>query len=337
MRSADLTGIATIFGGSGFVGRYVAQRLARSGWRVRVAVRRPNEALFVRTYGTPGQVEPVLANVRYPESVEAAVQNSNAVVNCVGILSQFKKQRFQSLHVEGAAAVAAAAANADVGRLVHVSSIGANPDSASEYARTKAIGEQAVVSAFESAVIVRPSVQFGPEDQFFNKFAAMARWLPFLPIVGADTRFQPVYVDDVANAICKAVEVDGATGVYELGGPDILTFRELMKKMLKVVRRRRMVVDLPEFVAVIGAFKFEMFQIMSGGLFVNNMLTRDQIRQLAVDNIVGESAKTFSDFGIDPTSMDPVLESYLYRFRPAGQYTSIHESAMPASQGEDTR
>ncbi len=331
----ELSRIATVFGGSGFVGRYIAQRLARSGWRVRVAVRRPNEAHFVRTYGTPGQVEPILANIRDPKSVDAAVKNADAVVNCVGILAESGSQRFNSMHVEGAGNVAASAAGAGASRLVHISAIGAKPDSESEYARSKAAGELAVAAAFEGAVIVRPSVVFGAEDQFFNRFASMARWLPAIPVVGARTLFQPIYVDDVAHAVCIAVEDCSVSGIYELGGPDIMSFRNLMGKMLNSVRRRRFIVELPKFIAGIMAFEFEAAQIMTGGLFVNKMLTRDQIRQLGVDNVVGENERGLSDLGVQPTSMDSVLDSYLYRFRPAGQFTAIHESAKPMHPGDD--
>lgn len=329
-----MTGIATIFGGSGFVGRYVCSRLARAGWRVRVAVRRPNEALFVRTYGVPGQVEPIQANIRYPSSVEAAVQNADAVINCVGILAEAGPQRFHEMHVGGARSIAVAAAKAGAARMVHVSSLGADPDSRSAYSRSKAAGEQEVAENFEESTIVRPSVIFGPEDQFFNRFAAMARLFPVVPVVGARTLFQPVYADDVARAVCKAVEDRSVSGVYELGGPDIASFRDLMGKMLDVIRRRRFIVELPGFAAGIMAFNLGAAQFMTGGLFVNNILTRDQIRQLGVDNVVGCDSKTFSDLGIEPTSMDSMLESYLYRFRPAGQYTAIHESAAPAGPDE---
>ncbi len=322
-----MAGIATIFGGSGFVGRYIAERLAQSGWRVRVAVRRPNEALFVRTYGVPGQVEPVQANVRYPESVDAVVNGADAVINCVGILAENRRQRFSAVHEEGAGNIAAGATRAGASRLVHISAIGASPDSESRYAQSKAAGELAVTTAFDGAVILRPSIIFGPEDSFFNRFAAMARMSPVLPIVRAHTRFQPVYVDDVAKAACIAVEDSSKAGVYELGGPEVMEFGDLMAKMLDVIRRRRLILNLPDFIARAGAFKLELAQLITGGLFSNDVLTRDQIRQLAVDNVVGEYARTFADLGIDPIVMDLVLESYLYRFRPAGEFTAIQESA----------
>ena len=298
-------------------------------------MRRPNEALFVRTYGVPGQVEPVQANIRYPESVAVAVDGADAVVNCVGILAEHGKQRFSAIHEAGAGAIAAAAKAAGAGRLVHVSALGADPDSDSRYFRTKGVGERVVGEEFGEAVIMRPSVIFGSEDMFFNRFAGMARRLPIVPIVGADTRFQPVYVDDVARAVCLAVSDRTVSGICELGGPEILSFRDLVRKMLEVIRRRRLVLDLPGPIAGIVAFEFEMIQLLSGGLFVNNFLTRDQIRQLATDNLVGPEAQSLDRLGIEPTPMDAVLESYLYRFRPAGQYTAIHESARIMRPGED--
>ncbi len=298
-------------------------------------MRRPNEALFVRTYGVPGQVEPVQANIRYPESVAAAVDGADAVVNCVGILAEHGKQRFAAIHETGAAAIAAAAAAAGVGRLVHVSALGADPDSDSHYFRTKGAGERVVGEEYGGAIIMRPSIVFGTEDMFFNRFAAMARWFPIVPIVSADTRFQPVYVDDVARAVCLAVGDRSVSGICELGGPEILSFRDLIQKMLAVIRRRRLVLDLPAPIAGIAAFEFEMLQLLSGGLFVNKFLTRDQIRQLATDNVVGPGVQSLDRLGLVQTPMDAVLESYLYRFRPAGQYTSIHESARIISPGED--
>jgi len=226
--------LVTIYGGSGFIGRYIARRMAKAGWRVRVAVRRPNEAIFVRPYGVVGQVEPVFCNIRDDASVRAVMQGADAVVNCVGVLNEVGRNRFDAVQAEGAARVARIAAELGVDRLVQLSAIGADPDAASAYARSKAAGEAAVRLAFPQAVILRPSVVFGAEDQFFNRFAAMTRLGPFLPVVGAGTRFQPVYVDDVAQAAVKAVLGEAAPGVYELGGPDVHSFRALMQKMLQV-------------------------------------------------------------------------------------------------------
>ncbi len=322
-----MSGIATVFGGSGFVGRYIVQRLAKAGWRVRVAVRRPNEAVFVRPYGVPGQVEPVLANIHSERSVAESVNGSDVVINCVGILTETPKQKFETVHRDAAGRIARHSADAGAARLVHISSIGADAESDSRYARTKGAGESAVAEAFHGAVILRPSIVFGHEDQFFNKFAAIARLSPIVPTVSGKTRFQPVYVGDVASAAIRAVEDSDITGVFELGGPEILTFRELMLRMLKVIRRRRLVVDIPLPLARMKAGAFDFFQFASGGLIKNSLITRDQIKQLSRDNVVSGQARSLKDLGISPTAMDSVLETYLYRFRPVGQFTAIHESS----------
>ena len=319
--------IATVFGGSGFLGRYIVQRLAKARWRVRVAVRHPNEANFVRPYGTPGQVEPIMANVRFDHSVASLAANTDAVINCVGILTQAPRQGFGAVHEQGAERIARLSAAAGVDRLVHVSAIGASESSESEYARTKALGERLVMEAFEGAVILRPSVMFGPEDRFFNMFATVARFSPVIPIVGGNTRFQPVYVDDVAAAAERAINDDSVNGILELGGPDIESFRELVERMLRVIRRRRMILDVPPFLMRPKAAFLDFLQLASGGLFANRFITRDQIRQLANDNVVGEGMPSLETLGIDRTSMDAILDRYLYSYRPAGQYTSIHESA----------
>lgn len=319
--------LVTIYGGSGFVGRYIAQRMAKAGWRVRVACRRPNEALFVKPYGAVGQVEPVFCNIRDDSSVAAVMQGADAVVNCVGILNEVGRNKFQAVQHGGAERIARIAAQQGVGRMVHISAIGADAASDSAYARSKAEGEAAVLEHFPGAVILRPSVIFGNEDQFFNRFAGMARWGYFLPVVGADTRFQPVYVDDVAAAAAKAVEGGVAPGIYELGGPDVATFRELMEQMFEVIYRKRKVLDLPPFVARIMAFGFDMLQAVTGGLITNGVLTRDQLRNLSRDNVVSEGARGLADLGIKPTALGAVLPGYLWRFRPQGQYDDITASA----------
>jgi uncharacterized protein YbjT (DUF2867 family) len=319
--------LVTIFGGSGFVGRYVARRMAKEGWRVRVAVRRPNEALFVKPYGVPGQVEPVLCNIRDDASVRAVTKGADAVVNCVGILNRSGKNTFEAVQAEGAGRVARIAAAEGVGRLVHVSAIGADAASPSDYARSKAKGEAAVLAAFPGAVILRPSIMFGTEDGFFNRFAAMTRMGPILPVVGAETRFQVVYVDDVAQAAVKGVLGQAAPGMYELGGPEVDTFRGLMVRMLTVIKRRRAIVNVPFFVARIMAFGFDMVQAVTLGLIENKMITRDQVKNLAQDNVVSPEAKGFADLGITPTAMEAVLPEYLWRYRPSGQYAAIKESA----------
>ncbi len=319
--------LVTIIGGSGFVGRYIARRMAKDGWRVRVAVRRPNEALFVRPYGVPGQVEPVACNIRDDASVRAVIRGADAVVNCVGTFRKGGKNNFDAVQVEGAARVARIAAVEGVARLVQISSIGADRASDSHYSRTKGEGEGAVLAAFPGAVILRPSVIFGTEDQFFNRFAAMTRMGPVLPVVGANTKFQPVYVDDVAQAAEKALKGEAAPGVYELGGPEVDTFRGLMGRMLKVIQRRRAVVNLPFVLARIMGFGFDMVEAVTLGLIENKMITRDQVRSLARDNVVTPGARGFADLGIVPTAMDAVLPEYLWRYRPSGQYAAIKDSA----------
>lgn len=322
-----MTKLVTILGGSGFVGRYVARRMAQAGWRVRVATRRPNEHMYVRTYGAVGQVEPVLCNIRDDASVRAAVAGADAVVNCSGILVESGKNTFQAVHVDGASRVARIASETGVKALVHVSAIGASGESDSDYQRSKAEGEAAVLAAFPDAVILRPSIIFGPEDAFFNRFGGQIRFSPLLPITGAETRFQPVYIDDVAQAAAQAAMGGAQPGVYELGGPDIETFRGLMQRLLRETRRHRVIINLPGFIARIVARSLSVAQFMTAGLFTNSLLTLDQIRALAYDNVVSDGARTLADLGIDPTPMDLILPGYLWRYRPAGQYTAIVESA----------
>ncbi len=319
--------LVTIFGGSGFVGRYIARRMAKEGWRVRVAVRRPNEALFVRPYGVVGQVDPILANIRDDDSVRAAIHGADAVVNCVGILAEQGKNKFDTVQEHGAARIARIAAEEGVTRMVHISAIGADRASKSDYAKTKAKGEAAVLSAMPNAVILRPSIIFGAEDQFFNRFAAMTRLGPVLPVVGASTRFQPVFVDDVAKAAVMGVLGHAKPGIYELGGPDVETFRALMERMLRIIRRRKLIVNVPFWAATIMGGAFDLLQTVTLGLARNGVLTRDQVRNLQRDNVVGEGRMGFSDLGIEPVAMDPVLEDYLWPYRPGGQYSEIKETA----------
>ena len=318
--------LVTIFGGSGFVGRYIARRMAQNGWRVRVAVRNTNEAMFVRTYGAVGQVEPVFCNIRDDASVAAVTQGADAVVNCVGVLAELRKNTFAAVQAEGATRIARVAAAMGVARMVQLSAIGASDTSVSAYARTKAAGEQGVLDHMPDAMILRPSIIFGAEDEFFNRFAGMTRFGPVLPVIGADTRFQPVYVDDVAAAAIKGVLGEVPGGIYELGGPDVATFRELMQTMLAVVRRRRMILNMPFWAARIMAGGFNILRVVSLGL-VTPPVTRDQVANLAVDNVVSDGAKGFVDLGITPTAMMAVLPDYLWRFRPSGQYDAIKESA----------
>ena len=318
--------VVTIFGGSGFVGRYIVRRMARAGWRVRVAVRRPNEALFVRTYGVVGQVEPVLSNVRNEASVAQAVRGVDAVVNCVGILAPTGKQTFDAVQDEGAARVARLSREAGVKRFVHLSAIGADAESPSNYARTKAFGEAAVMEYQPSAVILRPSIVFGTEDQFFNRFAGMARISPVIPVIGPDTRFQPVFVDDVAAAAERALVRGAKAGIYELGGPDVDSFRGLMDRILRVIRRNRWVVAVPMPIAKLQGRIFSFVSSMSGGL-LPAPVTYDQVLLLARDNVVSDDALSFADLGVSPTAMAAVLEGYLTPFMPYGQYARITSSA----------
>lgn len=317
--------LVTIYGGSGFLGRYIASRMARAGWRVRVAVRRPNQALFVRTYGTVGQVEPVLCNVRDDASVAEAMHGADAVVYSVGVLNELGRNTFDATQHEGAERVARLAAQQGVGRLVHISAIGADSESKVRYARTKGLGEESVLEHFPRAVILRPSILFGPEDDFFNRFAGMAVMSPVLPVAGADTKFQPVFVDDVAAAAQLGAEGKAAPGFYELGGPEIKTFRELLRSMLEVIQRRRLIVNLPFGLAKFMAWWFDLWQKLSGGL-IKAPLTVDQVKNLAADNVVSPGAKGFDDLGIDTTAMAAVLPEYLYRFREFGQYAAITAS-----------
>ena len=318
--------LVTIYGGSGFVGRHVAQRMAKEGWLVRVAVRRPNEAMFVKPYGAVGQVEPVLCNIRDDASVAAAMAGADAVVNCVGVLGEHRKNTFDAVQAEGAGRIARLASEVGVETMVHVSAIGADADSKSGYAKSKAEGEAAVLSYMPHAMILRPSVIFGADDGFFNRFASMSRLGPVLPVVGAESKFQPVYVDDVAKAAVMGVKGE-ASGVYELGGPDVETLRDLMKVMLKVVHRRRLILNVPFWIAGLMGFGFDMVQSVLMGLIENKVLTRDQVKMLRQDNVVSSGAKGFVDLGITPTNMGAILPDYLWRFRPSGQYDAIKDSA----------
>ncbi|WP_299989358.1 complex I NDUFA9 subunit family protein [uncultured Ruegeria sp.] len=319
--------LVTIFGGSGFVGRYIARRMAAEGWRVRVAVRRPNEAMFVRPYGAVGQVEPILCNIRDDASVVAAMHSADAVINCVGVLNELGKNAFDAVQAEGAERIARLAAAHGIDRMVHISAIGADLESDSEYARTKAQGEAGVLQHMPDAVILRPSVIFGTEDQFFNRFSGMTRLSPFLPLVGADTKFQPVYVDDVAQAAVQGALGSASPGVYELGGPEVKSFRALMQQMLGVIHRRRIIIGMPFWAAKIMAGVLDIAKFVSFQLFPNHILTRDQVKNLRRDNVVTEDAKGFADLGIEPSTLESVLPEYLWKFRPSGQYDEIQNSA----------
>ncbi|MBI1385411.1 MAG: NAD-dependent epimerase/dehydratase family protein [Rhizobiales bacterium] len=316
MQQGDLV---TVFGGSGFVGRHVVRALARGGYRVRVAVRRPDLAGHLQPMGTPGQIHAVQANVRFPESVARAVAGARAVVNLVAILNERGDQSFQSVHVEGARAVASATRDRGIERLVHISAIGADPASPSDYARSKAEAERAVLDLVPSAIILRPSIVFGPEDDFFNRFAAMARLAPMLPLIGGGkTRFQPVYVVDLALAVARAIGGRAEAGaIYEIGGPEILSFRQLMERVLAYSGRERMLMNVPFWLARLKAAALS--------LLPNPPITRDQVRLLAVDNVVSADAlaqgRTLAGLGIDkPMAIETVVPEYLERFHPKGQF-----------------
>ncbi|MCA0271254.1 MAG: complex I NDUFA9 subunit family protein [Proteobacteria bacterium] len=318
--------LVTIYGGSGFLGRYIARRMAKKGWRVRVAVRRPNEALFVKPYGAVGQLEPVFCNIRDDASVRAAMQGADAVVNCVGTFDKGGANNFEAVQAEGAGRIARIAAATGVATLVHVSAIGADAEAESDYARTKAEGEAAIIASFPGAMILRPSVIFGQEDGFYNRFASMARFGPVLPLFGGDTRFQPVYVDNVAEAAVAGIE-GRASGVYELGGPDVASFRDLMKGMLSVIHRRRLIMNLPFWIGSIMGAVLDFGSVLTGRNITNRILTRDQVKSLKVDNVVSKGAKGLEDLGIAPTPAAAIIPDYLWRFRPSGQYDAIKASA----------
>jgi len=317
--------LVTIYGGSGFVGRYIAQECARAGYRVRVAVRRPNEAMFVKPYGSVGQVEPVFCNIRDNASVQSVMMGADIVVNCVGILAPSGKNTFDAVQHEGAERIARIAAAQGIEKMVHISAIGADKTSKSDYAVSKALGEEGVLKHMPNALILRPSIVFGNEDEFFNRFAGMARMAPMLPIVSPSTRFQPVYVEDVAEAAMAGVS-GSASGIHELGGPDVNTFKELMEQMLDVIQRRRLVLGLPVWVGRIMGFGFEAANTVSLGL-IPAALTRDQVRNLAKDNVVSGDFPGLQDLGIKPTALEAVLPDYLWPFRPSGQYAAIKDSA----------
>jgi NADH dehydrogenase len=309
--------LITIFGGSGFVGRHVVRALAKRLYRIRVAVRRPDLAGHLQPLGRVGQIHAVQANVRYPASIEAAVRDADAVINLVGVLFERGAQRFAAVHAAGAAGIAQAAA-ARGAPMIHMSANGADTNSSSVYARTKAEGEQAVLAAAPSATIFRPSIQFGPEDDFFNRFAAMARLSPALPLVGGGmTRFQPVFVGDVATAVADAVDGKTKSGtIYELGGPEVFTFKELMEFVLRTTERKRLLVPIPFAVAKLQAMVLQFLP--------KPLLTPDQVELLKYDNVVSDIAqregRTLEGLGIDPTTIATVVPSYLWRFRKTGQF-----------------
>ncbi|MBP0616213.1 complex I NDUFA9 subunit family protein [Jiella mangrovi] len=307
-----------LFGGSGFLGRYVARALARRGHRIRVACRRPDLAYHLQIAGNMGQIQPIQANLRYRWSIDRAVEDADHVVNLVGILAESGRQSFDAVQHFGAKAVAEAARGVGAG-LTQMSAIGADPHSESAYGRTKAAGEAAVLDTIPDATILRPSIVFGAEDQFFNRFAEMSRFSPVLPLIGGGkTRYQPVFVGDVAEAVAGAVEGKVPGGrIYELGGPEVLTFRQMMEEMLRVVDHKRGFVSIPFGAASTMA---RAMRFLPGA-----PLTEDQVALLKVDNVVSDEAKaegrTLEAFDRMPRSLDAILPTYLIRFRPQGQFT----------------
>jgi len=315
---SKLETLVTVFGGSGFLGRHVVRALAQRGYRIRVAVRRPELAGYLRPMGRVGQIHAVQANLRYPQSVAAAARDADVVVNLVGILFERGNQRFDAVQAQGAEAVALAAKSVGA-RLAHVSAIGADANSPSRYARAKADGERRVLAALPEAVIMRPSIVFGPEDDFFNRFAALARLSPALPLPGGGrTRFQPVFVGDVAEAIAKAADGEVRPGtIYELGGPDLRSFKALMEFVLATIKRRRLLIPAP----------FALMKLQAAFLqyLPKPPLTPDQVELLKRDNVVSDDAKrdgrTLEDLGIVPESMAAIVPTYLWRFRKTGQFS----------------
>lgn len=309
--------LVTVFGGSGFLGRHIVRLLAKEGYRLRVAVRRPHLAHYLRPMGVVGQIQLMRADLNDEATIARALDGADAVVNLVGVLSQHGRQRFRTLHAEAPGHIARHAKIKHVRRIIQLSSIGAAPRAGSAYARTKAQGESDLKQEFPDATILRPSIVFGPEDDFFNRFANMARFLPALPLIGGGkTRFQPVFVGDVAAAVGRCLADAGTAGhTYELGGPRVYSFRELMVIILNEIERRRALVPVP--------FAVASLQALFLGLLPNPILTLDQVRQLKSDNVVSADAGevgTLADLGIEPTALEAILPSYLWRFRKAGQF-----------------
>jgi uncharacterized protein YbjT (DUF2867 family) len=317
--------LVTVFGGSGFLGRHVVRALVKRGYRVRVAVRRPDLAGHLQPLGQVGQIYACQANLRYPESIAPALKDAAAAVNCVGILHETGAQKFDAVIARGMKQVAKTAAAQGIKTLVQISAIGAGLSDA-HYARANFEGEKCVQEIFPQAVILRPSLIFGPEDSFFNKFASLARFMPFLPLIGGgQTLFQPVFVDDVAKAVAKAVDGKVTPGIYELGGPEILTFKQILQRILQVTLRKRLLVPLP--------FPLAYMQALFLQLLPNPLLTVDQVRMLKGSYAVSEKAllegRTLQGLGIRPVPLDAVLPTYLWRFRKGGQFAENPAEISP--------
>lgn len=326
--------LVTIYGGSGFVGRQVARLMAQQGWRVRVAVRRPDEALFTRAYGAVGQVQPVPCNIRDDNSVRAAMADADAVVNCAGIHVRQGPNDFGPVHDEGAGRIARFSAEMGVPVLVHVSALGADPRSDSHYLASKGRGEHAVVQHRPDAVILRPSMMFGNGDNLYNKFANKTKAFPLiLPIAGGRTKIQPVFVEDVAAAAAKAADGQAQAGIYELGGPDVYTIDEVVRQAVAASYQRRGIFNMPGWFARFVGGVLDAVQVLSGGLITNRVMTRDYVRMVSNDNLVAPDAWTLADLGIEPTAAAAVIDEYLWPFRPSGQFDAIKESARNLRHG----
>ena len=319
--------LVTVFGGSGFVGASAVRQLAKAGWRIRVAVRNPNLAYAMRLAGDVGQIDIVQANVRNAASLRRALAGASAAVNLVGVLRETGRQGFQAVHAIGARNIAVAARAEGVTRMVQMSALGADAASESSYARSKAHGEAAVREIYPDAVVLRPSIVFGAEDAFFNRFAAMAQISPVLPLIGGGhTRFQPVFVGDVGQALAHAVNLPQAGGqTYELGGPAILTFRQLMELLLVQIDKRRVLAPVPWPVAGLLGAAGDL-----AGALVEPPVTADQVRLLRTDNVVSGAHPGLADLGISATTLEAVLPSYLYRYRKGGQYADQEDRELAA-------
>ena len=319
--------IITIFGGTGFLGRYIVNRLAKSGYIINVVTRFPNEAIFLKTSGNVGQISFVKGSFNNLSKLTSLLSSSEIVINCVGILNEEKNNKFRQIHSDAPEKLAILAKDTGVKKFIHISSIGADQKSDSNYAKSKGIGETKIINAFPDAIILRPSIVFGSEDQFFNLFSQISCISPILPIVGGDTKFQPVYVGDIAKLVEKIIKIEKSSSeknnsIYELGGPDIMSFHSLMLKMLKFIYRKRLIVNLPFWFANLMS---PMILILHKLSFkkIPLLITEDSIKQLKNDNIVSKKYLGFEDFGIKPKSMDLILPSYLKHYRPRGNFSDL--------------
>ncbi len=319
--------VATVFGGSGFVGKYIVRRLVKCGWRVRVAVRKPNEALFLKTYGEVGQVDVFECSAFNPIAVSSCIPGSKLVINCIaGPLNETAKKQFKRYYVEAPALIAEQCSKLGVEKFIHISSVGVDRKSMSIYSSSKARGEENIKRIFTNTIIIRPSLIFGHEDSFFNRYASIAVKSVIVPLIGGNTKFQPVYVDDVALAVEKIAIGEDLMGVFELCGPEILTFKQLIEKMLYVIRRKRVIFSIPVMVANLMAVVFEFINKVTLGLGPVPF-TRDNVLQLREDNVFSNRNKSFEDLKIIPKNIDTIIPLYLYSYRPHGQYNDTIVSA----------